>query len=114
MIVCKRDVLRLPPAAQSGAVLLKSIKGLTHVMFNHRDPNNSQLAKNFAEITAMTETLAIQDGGVIIRIKSPVNEAGEKPAPATSTTRKGTEKPGPDLPSDNSDVPQPGTAAGTQ
>jgi len=80
MIVCKRDVLHLPPAAASGEALLKSIKGVTHVMFDHRDPTNSQLAKNFAEVTSQTETLSIQDGGVIIKIKGAgKDKAGTKP-----------------------------------
>lgn len=108
MIVCKRDVLHLPPAAASGEALLKSIKGLTHVMFNHRDPNNSQLAKNFAEITAQTETLSIQDGGVIIKIKSQADsKAGADPKP----DNKSMEKPAANSTSGTTDVPRSGPAA---
>ena len=94
MIVCKRDVLRLPPAASSGAALLKSIKGLTHVMFNHRDPHFSQLAKNFSEITSQTETLSIQDGGVIIKIKgTKTGNDKNKAGAATNPVSKSIEKP---------------------
>ena len=94
MIVCKRDVLHLPPAAASGVALLKSIKGLTHVMFNHRDPRFSQLAKNFSEITSQTETLSIQDGGVIIKIKgTKTGNDKNKAGAATNPVSKSIEKP---------------------
>lgn len=100
MIICKRDVLRLPPAAATGEELLKSISGITHVMFNHQNPANSALAKNFSEVTTRTETLAVQDGGVIIKIRQPVT------TPATGHPQKGDENqqettltPGADIPS---------------
>ena len=99
MIVCKRDVLRLPPAFETGEELLESIKGITHVIFNHRDPANSGLAKNFSEIAVQTETLAIQDGGVIIRIRSnTVATPARKP-------EKAVEKQSDALSSQDSDVP---------
>lgn len=69
MIICKRDVLRLPPATENGEALLRSITGITHVMFNHQNPANSPLAKNFSEVTTQTETLAVEEGGVIIKIR---------------------------------------------
>ena len=69
MIICKRDVLPLPPAYETGEALLSSIKGITHVMFNHHDPANSELAKNFAEIA-----------GVIIKIRNNSAELPQKEA----------------------------------
>ncbi len=69
MIICKCDVLRLPPASPSGAELLSMIKGITHITFNQNDPANSALAKNFSELSAETETLAVMQGGVIIKVR---------------------------------------------
>lgn len=70
MLVCRRDVLHLPPAQPTGEQLLKSIHGVTHVVFDHRSPDNKLLNKNFTEITGSTRTLAIQQAGVIIEIKN--------------------------------------------
>jgi len=69
MLVCRRDVLHLPPARKDGEQLLKSMKGVTHIVFDHRSPHNKLLTENLADVTAATQTLAIQQGGVIIKIK---------------------------------------------
>jgi hypothetical protein len=69
MLVCRRDVLHLPPPKPDGQQLLKSIKGVTHVVYDHRSPDNDLLNKNLADITGATQTLAIQQAGVIIKIK---------------------------------------------
>lgn len=82
MIACRRDVLPLPPAATDGAALLKSIKGLTHVVFDHHNPDHSQLAKNFSEITDLTETLAVLPGGVIIKLRDAAHDAKPETPPA--------------------------------
>ena len=75
MIVCKRDVLPLPPPQESGNALLKITKSITHIMFNHRDPANRELARNIAELGGYTETVDIQPAGVIIRIRNNSNTA---------------------------------------
>jgi len=75
MIVCKRDVLRLPPAKESSEAFLISIGKITHIMFNHRDPKNHNLARNIAELAGLTETLEIQPQGVIVKIKSTTAES---------------------------------------
>ena len=82
MIACRRDVLPLPPAATDGPTLLKSIKGLTHVAFDHLNPDNSPLAKNFSEITNATETLARLPGGVIIKLRNAAHKATPAQTPA--------------------------------
>ena len=69
MLVCRRDVLHLPPARETGEQLLKSIKGITHIVFDHRSPHNTLLNKNLSEITGATQTLAILQAGVIIKIR---------------------------------------------
>jgi hypothetical protein len=70
MLVCRRDVLHLPPPKPDGQQLLKSIKGVTHIVYDHHDINNELLNKNLSEITDSTQTLAIQQAGVIIKIKA--------------------------------------------
>jgi len=69
MIICKRDVLKLPPDAENADALLAMVKGLTHIMFDHQDPNNGNLAKNIAEMGGHTETLDIQPNGVIVKFR---------------------------------------------
>jgi hypothetical protein len=82
MIACRRDVLPLPPATADGPTLLKSIKGITHVMFDHHDPDNAALAKNFSEITDATQTLAILPGGVIIKVRAAADHPPKAATPA--------------------------------
>ena len=77
MIICKRDVLRLPPARDTGEQLFKSIKGITHIMFNHRNPQNHDLAKNLSELSGVTETLDIQQQGVVIKVRTTEEEKPE-------------------------------------
>lgn len=80
MIICKRDVVMLPPARESGEALLNSMiskrskKHITHIMFDHRNPQNHDLAKNLAELVGTTETLEIQQRGVIVKIRPSVAE----------------------------------------
>lgn len=103
MIVCKRDVLPLPPAQDDGQSLLKITKGITHIMFNHRDPANRELARNIAELGGYTETVDIQSGGVIVRLRSNAdsnqsesgaNQHADTAPPATDT--RGTVSKNPD------------------
>lgn len=83
MIACRRDVLPLPPAAADGPALLQSIQGLTHIIYDHKDPGNWALSENFSQITDATETLAILPGGVLIRIREAAEEKAEAaPVPA--------------------------------
>jgi len=70
MLVCRRDVLHLPPPQADGMQLLNSMRGVTHIVYDHRSPNNDELNKNLSEITGATQTLAIQEAGVIIKLKA--------------------------------------------
>ena len=70
MLVCRRDVLHLPPPQTDGAQLLNSMKGVTHIVYDHHSPDYDELNKNLSEITGSTQTLAIQQAGVIIKIKT--------------------------------------------
>lgn len=80
MIICKRDVVKLPPARETGEELLKSMKSkrskkqITHIMFNHRNPQNHDLARNIADLVGATETLDIQQQGVIVKVHKIVDD----------------------------------------
>ena len=85
MIVCKREVFNLPPAQQTGEQLKDIIKNITHIMFDHTDLKNRELARNIAELGGYTETIERQPQGVIVKIrtgagKEPTNQ--NDPAPA--------------------------------
>ena len=74
MLVCKRDVLKLPPARENGEEFLKIIGKITHIIFDHRDPQNHALARNIAELSGLTETLDIQPKGVIVKLRQNDND----------------------------------------
>jgi hypothetical protein len=78
MLVCRRDVLHLPPPRENGEQFLASIKGVTHIVFDHRSPANDALNRNLSEITGFTQTLAIQQAGVIIKIKTEDSEGKDQ------------------------------------
>ena len=69
MIACKRDVLPLPPPAKEGEDFLNTIKGITHLMFNPYQPTYRELGRTIAQLGGATQTLALQQGGVIIKIR---------------------------------------------
>lgn len=81
MLAVRADVLKLPPAAKDGVQLLASMKGVTHVIFNHNDPDNTALVQNFRDIAGATVTLARQPGGVILALR----DAPTKPLHAPKT-----------------------------
>jgi hypothetical protein len=82
MLVVRADVLPLPPAAENGPDQLAFIKGLTHLFFNHNDPDNTVLARNFREMTSATTTLARQPGGVILAVRDAPKKDPHAPKPA--------------------------------
>lgn len=79
MLACRRDVFPLPLAAKDGATLLESIKGITHLTFDHNLEANRGLSKNLAELSGIAETLTLEEAGVIIYIKAPATEATTLP-----------------------------------
>ncbi|NOZ54402.1 MAG: hypothetical protein GXP08_14930 [Gammaproteobacteria bacterium] len=88
MIICKRDIFKLPPEAENAANLLTMVKGLTHIMFDHRDPHNAGLARNIAEMSKYTETLDIQSNGVIVKFRTGNENTDKQPS---SQLSRGTE-----------------------
>lgn len=85
MIACKRDVLPLPPPAKEGEDFLKNIKGLTHLMFNPYQPTYRELGHTIAQLGGATQTLALQQGGVIVKIR----DVAAKPPEALPATGSG-------------------------
>ncbi len=69
MIACKCEVLPLPPAAKDGETLLASLKGITHIVFDPSAAENRQLGLNIAELGGTLETLSLQPGGVILKLR---------------------------------------------
>lgn len=70
MIVTKREVYPLPPHADDEQQLLKMINGMTHLVFDHMDPDNRELGGHLGMLAGTTRTLTIQDGGVIVQVVS--------------------------------------------
>ncbi|NOX43605.1 MAG: hypothetical protein GXP19_07725 [Gammaproteobacteria bacterium] len=76
MIAVKHAVLPLPPAAENGEAFLKMIKGITYIMFSHNDINNYGLTRNIAEVSQQFKTLAVQQGGVIVKLRENSSNPG--------------------------------------
>jgi len=81
MLVVRADVLPLPPAAENGPEQLAMLKGLTHLIFNHNNPDNTLLVKNFREMTDATITLTRQPGGIILVLRDAPTEDPHAPQP---------------------------------
>lgn len=78
MLACRCDALPLPPSAKDSDSLLAMLRGVDYLIFDPRDPGNISLARNLATMDAgKVETVALQQGGVIVAIKNP--PAGQKP-----------------------------------
>ena len=78
-IACKRDVFPLPPPTADSASLLESMKGITHLIFDPYDPKNKTLGRHIAELGGATQTIALQAGGVIVKVR-------QEPASSTATS----------------------------
>ncbi|MGA8864512.1 MAG: hypothetical protein WBM09_05775 [Gallionella sp.] len=72
MLACRCDTLALPPGAKDEQTLYTMLQGLNYLIFDPRDPANSSLSHNLALMDAgKVETVALQQGGVIVEIKKP-------------------------------------------
>lgn len=69
MLAVRADVLPLPPAAKDTPQQLAMIEGITHLIFDHNNPDNTRLASNFRELTNDVLTLTRQPGGVILKLR---------------------------------------------
>ena len=70
MLAVRRPVLPLPPDFPDSATLLSNIKGTTHILFDPLTPDNKVLGSHLANLTAVSETLYMEQGGVIIGINT--------------------------------------------
>ncbi len=71
MLACRCDALALPPSAKDSEALFAMLRGINYLIFDPRDPANSSLSHNMATMDAgKVETVALQQGGVIVEIKS--------------------------------------------
>ncbi len=78
MLACRCDVLPLPPPVKDSDALLAMLKGVNYLIFDQRDPKNNSLGRNLSTMEAgKVETVALQQGGVIVEIMSPL--PGQKP-----------------------------------
>ncbi len=94
MIAVKHAVLPLPPAAEDGEAFLKMIKGITYIIFSHNDINNYDLTRNIAEVSKQFETLPVQQGGVIVKLRdSSSNPAIDKASSDKATSAAVENKP---------------------
>lgn len=80
-LAIRRPALPLPPDYPDEATLLRNIKGVTHLIFNPYDPANRSLAANLAKLSGSTETLALEDGGAIVRLKATHDAPPAAPLP---------------------------------
>ncbi len=69
MIACRCSALPLPPASEDEVLFLANLKGTEFVVFDPLDPANRALSRSFAVLGgARAETLALQAGGVLLRL----------------------------------------------
>ena len=70
MLACRCGTFPLPPPAKDEQALLAMLRGVNFLIFDPRNPQNSSLSHNLALINAgKVETVALQDGGVIVEVK---------------------------------------------
>jgi len=85
MVACRCDALPLPPAAKDPQTQLAMLHGLTHLMLLPSASKNLGLAENLSLLGTEVETVSLQPGGVILRIKAPVMApSAQAPAPAAA------------------------------
>jgi len=70
MFAVKRAALPLPPPQDDATKFFQQMKGVTHIMFAHNDPNNAPLARSVAALSGNAETVALQAGGVIVKLRT--------------------------------------------
>ena len=85
MVACRCDALPLPPAARDAQTQLAMLRGLSHLMLLPSASKNLGLAENLSLLGTEVETVSLQPGGVILRIKAPVMAPSARaPAPAAA------------------------------
>jgi len=80
ILAIRRPVLPLPPSYPDSKTLLTNIKGVTHIVFDPLNPDNLNLRDHLAKLTAISETLSLEQGGVIVRIDTTQTQKAAKDA----------------------------------
>ncbi|MDQ6987921.1 MAG: hypothetical protein Q9M25_08975 [Mariprofundaceae bacterium] len=70
LLVCRRDVLPLPPAKDDTAAFRRQTRGLTHIAFNPQLEDMHALSRNAASLSDIFETIALLPGGVVLKAKA--------------------------------------------
>jgi len=80
MIVCKCDVLSLPPASEDPQQFLSWLEAAraTHLVFNPQLPENAALNRDVASLTDALRTLFINEAGVVVGVMKNLEEARKK------------------------------------
>ncbi len=67
MLVCRRDVLPLPPASDDHAEFRRKTEGLTHIAFNPQLERLHALTRNVAALSDIFKPVALYPGGVVLK-----------------------------------------------
>ncbi len=92
MIACGCSTLPLPPASRELGAFAANLHGLDYVIFDPRTPQNRPLSQDFAMLGgANSTTVALQEGGVVLRLvpaqaSAPVSPAPPKAAAGSTST----------------------------
>ncbi len=80
MIVCKCDVLALPPPSENPEQLLSWLEAAraTHLVFNPQQPENAALNRDVANLADTLRTLFINEAGVVVGVLKNLEEAARK------------------------------------
>lgn len=82
MVACACNTLPLPPVSADETSLLKMLKGIDLIVFDPRNPINQSLSRNLAVLGGeRAETVALEAGGVIVRMRK--NPGAPAPEPKT-------------------------------
>ncbi len=85
MIACRCDALPLPPAAKDPQTQLAMLRGLSHLMLAPSASKNLGLSENLALLGTEVETVSLQPGGVILKVKVPaMAPASGAPTPGSA------------------------------
>ncbi len=69
MIATRITTFQLPPDSdQTNEEFLASLRGITHLIFDPQHPRNELLVRRIAELTGATQTLDINEAGVLLQV----------------------------------------------
>ncbi len=86
MLACRCDALPLPPEAKDSDALYAMLQGISFMIFDPRDLANSSLSHNLATMgVGKVETIILEKGGVIVKVKNPAPAPAQSPAPENKT-----------------------------